>query len=473
MEPATAYSTRHVTKVPNVTDTPNSWTDGYGTVHAGPPPEGYWIASDARWYAPELHPDALAAAATPVPETAEPAGEPASFGEALADPTAFDPSGAEPAAFAPAPFDPAPFDPAAVEPVTPDPTSAEQATFDPATLGRFLEPEEPPTDQPLTDQMPPEPVAPAWEQPRNWDPSAPAEGTAPTPVAAQPPTEPTKPPSNTTRLLVGGGLGLIALLGLGAAAYTVLSGDDTTSGVIAGESPATTATDSDTGSDTDTDTDTSTENETGGDDSVLEVDTTTTEPAGGDDTTSVEPSNAANLDGIESCTRIDSETLEVSMVNVSDKTASYLLTVIYLDEAGDRVGDDNVYVSSLRPGERAIEQSYVFNDAGIECEVIEADRYDRNGEEGLEDISACTIRPPTTYGYTEADVTATNSGTADFDYTVEVAFVDADDVRRGVGTAYIERARIGETAPGEIYSIVPYDENLRCEVVAVTRFESS
>ncbi len=426
MEPATAYSTRHVTKVPDVTDTPNSWTDGYGTVHAGPPPEGYWIASDARWYAPELHPDAVASATpTPVPETAEPA---------TSEPTAFEPTA---------------FDPTAFEPVTPEPASTEQATFDPATLGRFLEPEQPP----------------------NWDPSTPAEDTPPTPVAAQPPTDPTKPPSNTIRLLVGGALGLIALLGLGAAVYTVLSGDDTRSGVIAGESSATTATtNADTGSDTDTDSST----ETGaGDDSVPETDTTTSEPAGGGDTTIVEPSNAANLDGIESCTRLDAETLEVSMVNVSDKTASYLLTVIYLDEAGDRVGDDNVYVSSLRPGERAVEQSYVFNDAGIECEVIEADRYDRNGEEGLEDISACTIRPPTTYGYTEADVTATNSGTADFDYTVEVAFVDADEVRRGVGTAYIERARVGETAPGEIYSVVPYDENLRCEVVAVTRFEST
>ncbi|MEZ5225167.1 MAG: hypothetical protein R2710_00430 [Acidimicrobiales bacterium] len=30
-----------------MTDTPNSWTDA-GTVHAWPPPTGYWIASDDR-----------------------------------------------------------------------------------------------------------------------------------------------------------------------------------------------------------------------------------------------------------------------------------------------------------------------------------------------------------------------------------------------------------------------------------------
>ncbi len=441
--------------MPDVTNTPNSWTDGYGTVHVGPPPNGFWIASDDRWYAPELHPDYVPQAVEPMAhETVEPMAhetDPPETAEPLSGPTEWEP--ASPLVASVGAFDAAPrWDPDAT-PV--------------ASVGAHD-------------------AVPTWEQPGSWEMGMapqPSDDTAP--PAAQPSTDTGR---GTNRPLVAGVIGVLAVIGFAVTGYALLSGGGSRDGgVIAGQAPATTNPDSEAATGdagtvieddaSATDDDTATTDDTATDDAAdadgdagIENDTDvvdgSVQPIGG-------ASNPADLAGIESCTRIDAENLEVSMVNVSDATASYLLTVAYLDADGARVGDDNVYVSSLRPNERSIERSYVFNDAGVGCEVIDVDRFDRNGTEGLGDISACTIRPPNAFGYIEADVVATNSGSSDVDYTIEVALVDGDNIRRGYGTAYIERTRVGETAPGEIYTTVAYDETYRCEVVAVTRFDSA
>ncbi|MCP4224356.1 MAG: hypothetical protein GY773_13520, partial [Actinomycetia bacterium] len=71
-----------------------------------------------------------------------------------------------------------------------------------------------------------------------------------------------------------------------------------------------------------------------------------------------------------------------------------------------------------------------------------------------------------------AEISATNSANTNSDYSVDVAILDADGVRRGTGYAYIETVRPGETAPSEIFTTVDYSDDAVCDVVAVIRTES-
>ncbi len=481
---------------------PTTWTDGYGRVHAGPPPKGYWIASDDRWYAPELHPDSVPTAADPAADddlgpVADPDHDVPMGGDA-ADSTPYvgafdlvpgeeigqmsDPleqSGAAASFEDAAPFqDAVPFEESAAfgdagsaepvldaDPVDDGSVGTQPQPWQMPSLDGVMSHPSPDTPTTLPDTPPP-----LHDTPPSLDDTPPSlddDGSAP-----------------NKRTLLTAIVGVLAVLGLAAAGFLMTQQGDDTSSVISGEDAADSSRTSSLTSETPAPIDGATTTSAIANDDAPAADTSAADTPAADTPApsdvganpgAVQPaaSNDGSLEGIESCSRIDSETLEISMVNVTDATASYLLTVVYLDETGARVGDDNVYVSSLRPGERTVERSYVFSDAGIGCDVIAADRYDRNGVEGLADISSCTIREPNSYGFIEADLTATNSGPSDVDYTVEVALVDTDDVRRGYGTAYIDRAPVGATASGEVYTTVEYDETLRCDVVAVTRFEST
>lgn len=466
-----------------MTTNPNSWTDGYGTVHPGAPPEGYWVASDDRWYAPELHPSYGAAPAssdaavgqTAAEQTADtgtgqfPEGDPIEQGiaeQGITDHGQKQPIVREPAG-------PATFDVNALESVLADlEISDGSAPSDwVAPVAAASDPSRAMSDAALPDQTAQDP--PVHQPP---GPSAPAPTAAlAQPTNPDPMAEPSSGPPN--RKLIGAVVGIVALLGIGAGAYMAFGGSDDSS-VIAGEGPAILANADNDEEPGDTESD-ATESEaqatfeevsTALDGSEEAVDAGVDDPAA--DGSETPAAGTSDIDGVSSCTRVDDQTLVIDMTNVSAETASYLMTVIYTDDAGARVGDDTAYISSLRPNERTLEAVYVFSDAGTGCEVIETERYVRNGTDGLADVSACTVRAPDGATYLEADIDVTNSGVSDSDYTVEVALVDPDGVRKGWGTAYVERAPVGEAIAGEIYTTVPYDEAYQCEVVAVTRLES-
>lgn len=63
---------------------------------------GWWVASDGKWYAPELHPDAVAAPAPPPPRPAPPTG-PSTTGAAYSAPSGSPPPGGAFAGPTPAP----------------------------------------------------------------------------------------------------------------------------------------------------------------------------------------------------------------------------------------------------------------------------------------------------------------------------------------------------------------------------------
>lgn len=180
------------------------------------------------------------------------------------------------------------------------------------------------------------------------------------------------------------------------------------------------------------------------------------------------------MDDVVSCTRIDAETIELEVVNNSPKTSSYLLTVGFFDDSGQRLADEPTFLNYLRPGERAIERQFTFEEQGSLCEVVQVDRFAAESAAGeLAEVGECGILGEDVFGDLQASVSATNGTPETSDYAIDVAFVDAEGIRRGSGNAFIEAVRPGETAPTDIFSTADYADGYSCEVVGVIRDASS
>lgn len=203
------------------------------------------------------------------------------------------------------------------------------------------------------------------------------------------------------------------------------------------------------------------------------ADTTAEASSGGtseENADSADESSLSEADDVVSCVRIDSETIELEVVNNSPKTSSYIMTVGFFDDAGQRLADETSFLNYLRPGERAIEQQFVFEEQGAACEVIDLDRFAAESIAGeLAEVSECEVGAPDAFGDFQASVSATNGTPETSTYSVDVAFVDPEGVRRGSGSTFIEAVRPGETAPADIFTTVAHADGYSCEVVAVIR----
>jgi hypothetical protein len=179
------------------------------------------------------------------------------------------------------------------------------------------------------------------------------------------------------------------------------------------------------------------------------------------------------LDDITSCQRLDADRIAIDLTNSSSYTASYSLTVVLEDTPGQRLADAPTYIEALRPGERAVEEVYVYEERGSTCEVVSADRIATSSDPAaLADVGTCQISDRDSFGYATASVTVTNSSATNTDYSLVVVVIDDSNVRRGVGYAYIDSVRPGESAPGDAYTAVAFDGSYSCEVVGVDRSES-
>jgi hypothetical protein len=190
-----------------------------------------------------------------------------------------------------------------------------------------------------------------------------------------------------------------------------------------------------------------------------------------------DPAGAADQAEVEArdvgCYRLDDETIQVELVNATSETSTFFLTVAFLDDAGQRLGDASASVSSLRPDERAMEAVYVFESPGTRCEVIDIDRFGSASDPGeLADVSACQITGTDSFGDVEATLSATNSSSEDSDYSIEIAIVDGQGIRRGTGYGYIERVRPGETAPTDLFTTAGSAPDYTCEVAYADRTAS-
>ena len=182
---------------------------------------------------------------------------------------------------------------------------------------------------------------------------------------------------------------------------------------------------------------------------------------------------AADVTG---CTRIDEDTIEVELQNSLTESATYWLTVGFYDDANTRLGDTSVFINYVRPGERVIEQSYVFEEdaaGATNCQVLDTDRTaDSHDQELLAAASACTITGEDFAGDVEGTVSVTNGGTDLSDFSITLAIVGADGVRYGTGNGYVEAVAAGETAPTDFFTTVPYADGQRCDVVSVERYDA-
>lgn len=240
-------------------------------------------------------------------------------------------------------------------------------------------------------------------------------------------------------------LGVLLLLIVGGAVAGNPDDSDDDQGVAAGE-----AVDNDQGDN---------------DDSMASTEQETTT------TTAVE---LAESDDFISCTPIDGESYTLEMVNQSPKTSSYLMTVVLLDDAGARVDDVPEFVNNLRPGERLIEDRIVFSDSGYAtCELLELERFASESDAGEMAEVVCEVTGSDVFGDVDGVVTATNGTPKDSDYSISMAIVDADGIRRGETVAFIERVRPGETAPQDLFTGVDHAAGYGCEVVGVERTASN
>ncbi|MDH3302737.1 MAG: DUF2510 domain-containing protein [Acidimicrobiia bacterium] len=207
--------------------------------------------------------------------------------------------------------------------------------------------------------------------------------------------------------------------------------------------------------------------------STLASETTTAgdDAAARDDSVAPDNGGGQEIDDVVSCQRTDPQTIVLEVVNNTPKTSSYILTVGYFDDSGARLADETTFLNYLRPGERAIEEHFTFEEQGTTCEVLDAERFAAESIEGeLAEVSACEVGgAPDVLGSIQASVSATNGTPETSDYAIDVAFVDADGVRRGSGAAFVESVRPGETAPSDIFTTLDHAEGYSCDVVAVTR----
>lgn len=184
-------------------------------------------------------------------------------------------------------------------------------------------------------------------------------------------------------------------------------------------------------------------------------------PAGGDEANDVGP-----------CAVIDDNTIELDITNNSSKQSSYVVDVNFLDAGGQRVADEPFFVNYIRPGERAVEQSYAFSlEGAVACEIAEVERF-ASASPGNTDEVTCSITGVDFADDVTADLVATNGSSELSDYFIDFAVV-RDGVRVGSGFAAIENIRPGESAPGEGFTVAPGPaEGATCQVVNVNRTAS-
>ena len=186
----------------------------------------------------------------------------------------------------------------------------------------------------------------------------------------------------------------------------------------------------------------------------------------------VEPPAGEDAD-VGPCTLLSEDAVIFEVTNNSSKQSSYFIDVNFLDDAGQRVGDETTILNYLRPGETAVEEHFVFDTAGgTSCEIAEVDRFAAESNDDVAEVT-CEITGVDFVDDLETKLVATNGSSKLSDYLISVT-VTRDGVRVGSGFGSVENVKPGESAPGDGFSTTPGPaEGASCETVHVTRTDSS
>lgn len=392
--------------------------------------DGWWIASDGKWYPPETHPDYAA------PVAAAPQ-DPAVVSEADVGAVVDTPSSEPPAAdVAPAAI----VGPAQSAESWSDTTSTPPAKSDQseesysATLGPGM-PVAGAGPRPIGQAATPTALRPAepsfWQKPAMWAAAA---------VLAV--------------LAVGAGF----LLGGGGGGDKVdtnaSSPNPTTSSVEATSTPRQAPT---------------SEPQPTAETAVAPTEVPLEEP-----TSEPSPTEPPVVMGDISNCGIEDESVVLSLTNSGTELASYFVDLEYFDADGVAVGEDWAAVSYVRPGEVAIERSYLYteNDAiAVTCSVVAVDRSVDPDSDAL--AHAECIVGPDEYGELRADVTMQNQSGALSNYDVYVAVTDDEGVRIASGSAYVSLLEVDEIAKSDAYLGPASGLAGECQVVYVSVYEEA
>lgn len=185
------------------------------------------------------------------------------------------------------------------------------------------------------------------------------------------------------------------------------------------------------------------------------------------------PGDPGDLDDVGPCVFVDRDTIVLDVTNTSSVQSSYVIDVSFLDDAGERVGDEPFFVDHLRPGERTVEESFVFDSSGgVGCEITEVARFATESPDDVSEV-ACEVVGVDFVGDVAAAFTASNGSSVPSDYSITAALV-RDGVRAGTAWAFIDGVGAGDTVPGDGFSVVPGPaDGVECDVVHVIRTPSS
>lgn len=179
------------------------------------------------------------------------------------------------------------------------------------------------------------------------------------------------------------------------------------------------------------------------------------------------------VDDVAPCEFVDAETVRLDVTNNSSKQSNYIIDVNFLDDAGQRVGDEPFLLNHLRPGERAVERKFVFDSGGgVSCEIADVERFASRAVDDVSDVS-CEVDGVDFANDLKARFVATNNSSEVSDYLIDAAFI-RDEIRIGTSFGSIDNVRPGESAPGDGFSFAPGpDTGVTCEVIHVERLASN
>ena len=181
------------------------------------------------------------------------------------------------------------------------------------------------------------------------------------------------------------------------------------------------------------------------------------------------------LDGsgdISSCVLVDSGSMQLDVTNTSSERSSYMVEVDVLDPNGTRIGDETVFINHLRPGERSIEDSPIFDTTGGQtCVIARVVRLQSPPSDDLTGVD-CLLVEEDPAGTVSVRLTVSNRAPMMASFTVAVALV-RDGVR--VGTTIASIQDVGPDESGSFVTGITVSDpaaSLACEVAYVERLAS-
>lgn len=390
--------------------------------------EGWWIASDGKWYPPETHPDYVAPFVE-APQSAEP-------------PRAFE------------------------QPQSP--VAAPEADTDEVAPAAIVGPAQSTESWSSTSSTQPTPSEEPYTA--TVGPGMPVAGAGPRPVGQS--TTPTAlqsaEPSFWQKPVMWAAAAVMALLAIGVGFLIGAPGDDNKVATNASSPDPTSSSSLEP---------TSTPRQS----PTREPEPTAAPAAAPTEVPLEEPTTeqptaeppVVTMGDVNNCA-IDDGSVVLSLVNTGTSQASYFIDLEYFDADGVAVGEDWASISYVLPGQAAVEYNYLYTEddaVAATCSVLAVDR--SVDPDSLALNQAECVATPDDSGELRADITVQNQSGVLSNYDVYVAVVDGEGVRVASGSTYVSLLDVDETGRSDAYLGPAAGLVGDCQVVFVDAYDES